>query len=92
VIVIDCDRGSWRRILFVVVPSARRDMEESAVNEIRGALKGVEDTGCAEGERRSWVWTCADREVEYAIEESVAWKIVDVKGAPCNGVNVARAD
>jgi hypothetical protein len=90
VIVIDCDRGSWRRILLVVVPSASRDMEERDVIEMSGALKGVEDTGCDEGERRSWVWRWPDSEVEYAIEESVEWKIVDVRGAPCDGVNVAR--
>jgi hypothetical protein len=92
VIVIDWDRESWRRILFVVVPSARRDMEEREVIETSGALKGVDDTGCDEGERRSWVWRWPDREVEYAIEESVAWKMVDVKGVPCDGVNVARED
>ena len=44
VIVIDCDRGSWSRILFVVVPSASTDMEESDDNERRGAVNGVEDT------------------------------------------------
>ena len=67
-------------------------MEERDVIEISGALKGVEDTGCDEGERRSWVWRRPDREVEYAIEESVEWKMVDVKGVPCDGVNVARED
>jgi hypothetical protein len=67
-------------------------MEEREVIEISGASKVVEDTGCDEGERKSWVWRWPDRAVEYAIEESVEWKIVDVKGAPCEGVNVARED
>ena len=30
--------------------------------------------------------------MEYAIEVSAGWKIVDVSGAPCDGVNVARED
>lgn len=39
-------------------------MEDSDVNEIRGELKGVDDTGCDDVERRSWVWRWVEREVE----------------------------
>lgn len=57
-------------------------MEDSDVNEIRGALKGVDDTGCDDVERRSWVWRWVERDAEYEIDESEGWKIVDVKGVP----------
>jgi hypothetical protein len=45
VMVIDCARGSWRNILFVVVPNARRETDDKEVNERSGAEKGVDDIG-----------------------------------------------
>ena len=38
-----------------MVPRARRDMDDRDVIEMRGALKGVEETGSEEVERRSCV-------------------------------------
>jgi hypothetical protein len=42
----------------------------------------VEWIGAEDGVRRSWVWRCVDNEVEYAIDESVVWKMVAVNGWP----------
>ena len=52
-VVIVLVRGSWRRIVRDVVPSARREREGREVDERRGAENGVEVTGCEEGDRRS---------------------------------------
>jgi hypothetical protein len=53
-----------------VVPTARREREDSEVRQSRGAEKGVEETGWDDGLKRSCVWRCVDRDVEYATEES----------------------
>jgi hypothetical protein len=61
-----------------VVPSASRETVERAVMLSRGAENGVEDTGKEDGVSRSWVCKWEERDVEYAMEESVGWKIVEV--------------
>ena len=55
VTVIDCARGSCKKILFVVVPNARSDTEDNDAIDSRGAEKGVEDMGCDEVFNRSCV-------------------------------------
>jgi hypothetical protein len=54
-IVIDGLRGSWRKILFDVDPNAMTDNEDNEAIERSGDAKGMEDIGCDEGVRRSWV-------------------------------------
>jgi hypothetical protein len=53
VIVIAWARGSCRRILLLVVPSARREREDSEIRDRRGAVKGVEDIVCDDAVNRS---------------------------------------
>ena len=51
--MIEWARGSWRRILFDVVPSTRRDIEDRDVSERRGAVNGVDEIGWEDGVSRS---------------------------------------
>jgi len=42
--------------VFAVVPTASKEAKVKEVRERSGAEKGVEETGCEEGPRRSWVY------------------------------------